>query len=128
MPNTTGCTCNISGANTTLIAGTSPGAGSECIFVDNGTLNIYNGKFRVDGVTEPQFLLNCRDTNYRAGTAKINVYGGKFYGFNPANNTAEGPDTSFIPEGYTATVTESQETIDGVTYTVYTVKTTKNTE
>lgn len=126
--NTTGCTCNISGANTTLIAGTSPGAGSECIFVDNGTLNIYNGKFRVDGVAEPQFLLNCRDTNYRAGTAKINVYGGKFYGFNPANNTAEGPDTSFIPEGYTATVTESQETIDGVTYTVYTVKTTKNAE
>ena len=126
--NTTGCTCNISGSNTTLIAGTREGGGEEVIFVENGTLNIYNGKFRVDGIAEPQFLLNCRDANYRAGTAKINVYGGKFYGFNPANNTAEGPNTSFIPEGYTATVTETQETIDGVTYTVYTVKTTKNSD
>lgn len=126
--NTTGCTCNVSGSNTTLIAGTREGGGEEVIFVENGTLNIYNGKFRVDGIAEPQFLLNCRDANYRAGTAKINVYGGKFYGFNPANNTAEGPDTSFIPEGYTATVTETQETIDGVTYTVYTVKTTKNSD
>jgi hypothetical protein len=60
--------------------------------------------------------LNCYDANYRAGTAKIIVTGGKFYDFNPADNGAEGEHTSFVPEGY-----HVETSIDGES-TVYTVK------
>ena len=49
------------------------------------------------------------------GKANIVVYGGKFYDFDPHNNTAEGPNTNFCAEGYT---TVSEE-IDG--HIVYTV-------
>ena len=64
--------------------------------------------------------MNCYDANRAAGTAKIVVYGGKFYDFNPADNTAEGEHTNFLAPGYhveTSTVTE-----EGVEHTVYTVK------
>ena len=55
--------------------------------------------------------MNCYDANYTAGTAKINVYGGKFYNFNPAETYGEpnGP-VSYVAEGYH--VVESVE--DGV--------------
>ena len=47
------------------------------------------------------FLLNCYDANYTAGTAKINVYGGKFYEFNPAVTYGEpGGPVSYVAEGY----------------------------
>ena len=65
-------------------------------------------------------MLNCYDANYKNGTAKIVVSGGKFYDFDPGNNIAEGDGTSFLAEGYVttaATVTEE----DGE-HTVYTVK------
>jgi hypothetical protein len=60
--------------------------------------------------------LNCYDANYTAGTAKIIVTGGKFYDFNPADNTAEGPGTSFVPEGYHVEISQDGDS------TVYTVK------
>ena len=48
-----------------------------------------------------KFLLNCYDANYTAGTAKINVYGGKFYEFNPAVTYGEpGGPVSYVAEGY----------------------------
>ena len=48
-------------------------------------------------------LLNCKDADYKAGTAKITVKGGKYKNFNPANNTSEGNGTNFVAEGYTST-------------------------
>lgn len=63
-----------------------------------------------------KFLLNCYDANYTAGTAHINVYGGKFYNFNPAESYGEpGAPVSFVPEGYD--VIESMEGDERV-YTV----------
>ena len=91
----------------------------ELIYCYLGTINITNGVFRNDNDNKA-FLLNCYDANYRNGTAKIVVTGGKFYDFDPANNTSEGEGTSYVPEGYTSV--ESTETIDGVEHTVYTVK------
>ena len=91
----------------------------ELIYCYLGTINITNGVFRNDNENK-KFLLNCYDANYRNGTAKIVVTGGKFYDFDPANNTSEGEGTSYVPEGYTSV--ESTETIDGVEHTVYTVK------
>ena len=94
-------------------------SGGELIYCYLGTINISAGVFKNLG-DDKTFLLNCYDANYRAGTAKIIVTGGKFYDFNPADNRAEGEHTSFVPEGYhveTSTVVEEE-----VEHTVYTVK------
>ena len=91
----------------------------ELIYCYLGTINITNGVFRNDNENKA-FLLNCYDANYRNGTAKIVVTGGKFYDFDPANNTSEGEGTSYVPDGYVSVA--STETIDGVEHKIYTVK------
>lgn len=90
-------------------------SGGELIYCYAGTINIKDGTFKNLG-EDKKYLLNCYDANYQNGSAKIIVTGGKFYDFNPADNTAEGEHTSFVPAGYH--VEESQ---DGDS-TVYTVK------
>jgi hypothetical protein len=90
-------------------------SGAELIYCYAGTINITNGTFRNDG-EDKKFVLNCYDANYRAGTAKIIVTGGKFYDFNPADNSAEGEHTSFVPEGYHVETSQDGDS------TVYTVK------
>lgn len=84
-----------------------------------GTINVYGGTFKLlDAATAERdangnlkFLLNCFDENYTAGTAKINVYGGKFYEFNPAVTYGEpGGPVSYVAPGYK--VVESEE--DGI--------------
>ena len=105
---------NLTGS-TTVYQTNRPNA--ELIYCYSGTINIVNGTFKNNG---SPYLLNCYDANYRSGTAKIIVTGGKFYDFNPADNSAEGEHTNFVAEGYhveTSTVTE-----EGVEHTVYTVK------
>ena len=73
--------------------------------VNNGTLNVYGGSFKVDmnkytdDNGEARYLLNCSDTPYKNKEAKINVYGGSFFKFNPANNAAEGAGTNFVADG-----------------------------
>jgi hypothetical protein len=94
-------------------------SGGELIYCYLGTINITSGIFKNLG-EDKKFLLNCYDANYQNGTAKIIVTGGKFYDFNPADNSAEGEHTNFVAEGYhveTSTVIE-----EGVEHTVYTVK------
>ena len=94
-------------------------SGGELIYCYLGTINITEGIFKNNG-EDKTFLLNCYGDNYKNGTAKIIVTGGKFYDFNPADNNAEGEHTSFVPEGYhvdTSTVFEEE-----VEHTVYTVK------
>ena len=91
--------------------GNSPTA--ELIYCEKGNINITGGVFKNGG---SPYLLNCKDANYNAGTAKIIVTGGKFYDFDPGNNTAEGSGTSFLAEGYTTVASQ-----DGNS-TVYTVK------
>lgn len=74
-----------------------------------GTINVYGGTFKLlDAETAERdvngnlkFLLNCFDANYTEGTAKINVYGGKFYEFNPAVTYGEpGGPVSYVANGY----------------------------
>ena len=62
-----------------------------------------NGEVYVNGGVFPnehnsKFVLNKKDA-HRA-TTTIEVRGGKFYNFNPANNYAENPQESFLAEGY----------------------------
>lgn len=67
---------------------------------ETGSVNIYGGTFKSENAQYgSQFVLNQRDTDRT--TSSIKVYGGTFIGFNPANNTAEGPDTNFVADGYT---------------------------
>jgi len=76
---------------------------AECVYAELGTIEIFGGEFHnVPEAGQKNFLLNCKDDNYRAGKANIVVYGGKFYGFDPAHNAAESADmtTNFVAEGY----------------------------
>ena len=73
--------------------------------VTKGTLTVNGGKFEVyEGKFGTTYMLNCIDSNYKAGQAKIQVNGGTFVGFNPQDNAAEGNNTVFTAEGYKATV------------------------
>ena len=81
------------------------GKASEVIYLECGayttyksTLNIYGGVFECDG--DASHLINCYDAAYRVGNAKVNICGGTFVGFNPADNTAEGDHTNFVAPGY----------------------------
>ena len=87
---------------------------SECIYCEIGTININGGIFKT-GSEDKRYLLNCKDTNYKAGTAKIIVKGGEFWDFDPHNCDAEGAGTNFCADGYTTTSREE----DG--HTIYTV-------
>jgi hypothetical protein len=65
-------------------------SGTGCIEINGGTFE----------AAKPEWTLNVKDTDYKAGTAKIIVKGGKFKNFDPANNNAEGAGTNFVAEGY----------------------------
>lgn len=110
--NGAGCIISLTGSTTVY---QNDRSGGELIYCYAGTINITNGTFKNNG-EDKKYLLNCYDANYAAGTAKIVVTGGKFYDFNPADNSAEGEHTSFVPEGY-----HVETSTDGDS-TVYTVK------
>ena len=48
-----------------------------------------------DSAKGDEFVLNCYDANRANGTARINVTGGTFKNFNPADNKAEGEGNNF---------------------------------
>lgn len=89
---------------------------------DRGTDLIYasgNALIEINGGTfiaaKPEWTLNCKDADYKAGTANIIVKGGRFYKFDPANNNTEGPGTNYVAEGY-------QSIKDGDYYVVTPIK------
>ena len=72
--------------------------GTDLIYASaTGCIEINGGTFEA---AKPEWTLNCRDADYKAGTAKIIVKGGSFKNFDPANNNAEGANTNFVAEGY----------------------------
>ena len=106
------------GATLTINGGTYYGGGTA-VQVQEGTLIINGGHFAVEPFGDPygyNFLLNCVDSAYKAGTAKIIVTGGTFVNFDPSNNAAEGAGTNFVADGYKVT-SETQSNGD-VWYTV----------
>jgi hypothetical protein len=82
------------------------GVGSDLIYASAGGKVIINGgefypcemQAGVPGTANKYTALNIKDKD--RDTSSIIVYGGKFYNFNPANNLSEGPNTSFVAEGY----------------------------
>jgi len=89
-----------SGKNGTVVVEGGSLSGNTVIVytVSGGTATISGGKFQmVSGSADA--MLNCKDDN--KGT--ISVTGGEFYGFNPADNTADGAGTDYVAEGYVST-------------------------
>ena len=75
-------------------------AQTSAVYAEKGFVKIYGGTFKVSD-EDKKYLLNCLDSTYTAGTSGIQVYGGKFYGFNPAEAMSEpGAPVSFVMEGY----------------------------
>ena len=82
------------------------GDGCDLVYASaGGKVNIYGGEFHAtersgeaEGTQNKYSALNIKDAD--RATSKIVVYGGKFYGFNPANNVSEGKNTNFVAEGY----------------------------
>lgn len=76
-------------------------AQTHVVYAEKGFIEIYGGEFELVNTEDKKFLLNCFDANYKAGTAGIKVFGGKFHDFDPANSMSEpaGP-VSFVADGY----------------------------
>ena len=72
----------------------------DLIYVERGNVYVKGGTYK--GVT-PDWTLNCKDEYYQSKEANIEVTGGTFVGFDPANNKAEGENTNFVPAGYVST-------------------------
>lgn len=104
--------CN--GAKLTINSGDYYGGGTA-VQVQKGELIINGGFFAVEPYSDAKygynFLLNCIDSAYKNGTAKIIVKGGTFVNFDPSNNAAEGAGTNFVAEGYSV-ISETKENGD----------------
>lgn len=85
----------------------SPNSYRSELIINGGTFECESGNSK--------FLINIQD-EYR-DHASVKIYGGKFIGFNPADNDAEGPHTNFVADGYTVTASYDAAT----SRTVYTV-------
>ena len=105
----------VQGGTVTINGGTyvNAGEGSDLIYASNGgKVYIYGGEFKpcekqegVDGTQNKYSALNIKDRD--RDICEIKVYGGKFYGFNPADNVSEGPNTNFVAEGYKSVEVET---------------------
>ena len=65
-----------------------------------GEVYIEGGKYSNTNEENHDSVINCYNDNYKNNTANIIVKGGEFANFNPADNTAEGENTSFLASGY----------------------------
>ena len=80
------------GATLTINGGYYYGGGTA-VQVQEGTLVINGGTFACEPFGDPygyNFLINCVDSAYKNGTAKVIITGGTFVNLDPSNNSAEG--------------------------------------
>ncbi|MBQ2423176.1 MAG: hypothetical protein II262_00105, partial [Alistipes sp.] len=93
-----------------IIKGGNYIAGTSAVQVANATVNIEGGTFKTTG-TDKRYVINCLDADYKAGRAVVEITGGTFEGFNPANNAAEGQGTNFVVNGYCAIESDGSFTV-----------------
>ena len=75
--------------------------GGTAVQVQKGELTINNGYFDAEAFSGSygyNFIINCIDSAYKDGTAKVAIKGGYFAHFDPANNKAEGAGTNFVAD------------------------------
>ena len=91
------------GATLTVNGGTYYGGGTA-IQVQKGTLIINGGTFACEPYSNPvygnKYLINCIDAAWKNGTAKIEIKGGTFINFDPADSESENPHGNFVADGY----------------------------
>ena len=63
-----------------------------------GEVYIYGGDFSTPDGDDTTLIINKKDAD--RNTTTIEIYGGTFKNFDPANNAAEGANTNFVAEGY----------------------------
>ena len=73
--------------------------GTSAVQVNVGTANISGGNYSATG-DDKRYVINCIDACWKNNTANVNITGGTFENFNPANNAAEGAGTCFVADGY----------------------------
>lgn len=86
------------------IEGGKYSAETSAVQVAEATVNISGGEFS-NTASDKRYTINCIDANWNNSTAKVNITGGKYTDFNPANNAAEGAGTNFVAAGYKAVET-----------------------
>ncbi|MEE1366584.1 MAG: DUF6562 domain-containing protein [Muribaculaceae bacterium] len=100
----TGAKVRINGGN---YVGAVGGNMTEVIYASgNGVIDIYGGTFEAktedtNSFAAPQYAVLNLHGNGKDG-CKINVYGGAFKNFNPADNISENPKHNFCADGYKA--------------------------
>lgn len=106
---TNACIAIRNGKNVTINGGTYVG-GAVAIYVVEGKLEIKGGTFFAlfDDSSESYktpFTINCKDANYSSNPKKavVSIKGGRFIGFDPASNAAEGQNTNFVADGFEST-------------------------
>ncbi len=75
----------------------------------NGDMSVLGGEYKVTGQGQygTDYLLNLLNEAGKNGTAKIEVMGGKFHNYNPANSKSEDPAVSFVKDGYVSKESDS---------------------
>ena len=110
---------NVRNGATLTINGGSYYGGGTAVQVQKGTLIINGGTFACEpfsGSYGYNFLINCIDSAYKNGTAKVEIKGGTFVNFDPSNCQAEGAGTNFVADGYK--VVPATQTNGDIWYTV----------
>ena len=91
------------GATLTINDGSYYGGGTA-VQVQKGTLIINGGHFACEPYSNPvygyKFLINCIDSAYKDGSAKIIIKGGTFVNFDPSDSASENPHGNFVADGY----------------------------
>lgn len=101
------------GASLTVDSGNYIG-GASAIVVEEGTLTVNGGYFEAQ-LGDGAFTIRCDGEAYLSGTANVIIQGGDFLNWNPADNSAQGEGTDFVPEGYTVVSVENNK---GTLYSV----------
>ena len=95
---------NVRNGATLTINGGSYYGGGTAVQVQKGTLIINGGKFACEPYDNPvygyKFLINCIDSAWKDGSAKIEIYGGTFINFDPSDSASENPHGNFVADGY----------------------------
>ena len=108
----------LNGATLTINGGDYYGGGTT-VQVEKGTLIINGGKFACEPYSNPvygyKYLINCIDSAWENGSAKVIIKGGTFVNFDPSHSP-EASGTSYVAGGYHVT-SETKDNGD-VWYTV----------
>lgn len=85
----------------------NPGTSNLIYVMDRAVVNVAGGKFETAMLNAQgtSLLLNMQDAS--RATAKINITGGQFVNFDPADCVSEGPHTNFVADGYISVEAEA---------------------